>query len=131
MRRAGFDFDAIAEAVGYASRSGAWKAVVKLLEARARETSGDTDHVLAVELERLDAMLRALWPAAAQGDFASIDRVIKIMDQRARFLGLYAPTRAEHSGPNGGAVKMDFSTMSIEDLERIARGSSDVDKRRG
>lgn len=91
-------FDEIAKRVGYANRSGAWKAVMSLLEKRAAESAKDADAVISMELERLDAMLRALWPKVEKGDTAAIDRVIKIQDRRAKYLGLDAPTKTDITG---------------------------------
>jgi len=87
------DFDAIAQQVGYANRSGAWKAVVRLVESRAAESVKDADVIIAMEVERLDAMLMAVWAKAKKGDVAAVDRVLKIQERRAKLLGLDAPTK--------------------------------------
>jgi len=114
LRRSGLDFDAIAKKVGYTNRSGAWKAVCRLLEERARETAADADHIRAVEIERLDALLLAIWGEATRGDPALIDRVLRIMDRRAKLLGLDAPTKQEVSGPDGNAI-----ALQLEARERL------------
>jgi hypothetical protein len=46
-----------------------------------------------LEAERLDAMTAALWPRAMDGDLRATDRILGIMDRRARLLGLDAPRR--------------------------------------
>jgi len=44
--------------------------------------------VLQLELERLDAMQAAIWDDAMNGHLGAIDRVLKIMERRAKLLGL-------------------------------------------
>lgn len=43
---------------------------------------------LALELQRLDALQAALWNEAASGNVAAVDRVLRIMERRARLLNL-------------------------------------------
>lgn len=85
LHRGGADFQAIAEALGYASRSGAWKAVRR---AQARELRSAADALRAVELARLDAMQAELWDKAVVGNLRAVDRVLAIMARRAWLLGL-------------------------------------------
>jgi len=44
--------------------------------------------MLTVELNRLDALQRAVWPAAMAGDSRSVESVLKIMTHRSKLLGL-------------------------------------------
>ena len=90
LRKAGATFEQIARQLGYANAGGAYK----IVQAALRDTvQQPADEVRQLELERLDAMLRALWPAAIQGKWLAVDRCLLIMDRRARLLGLDAPTR--------------------------------------
>jgi hypothetical protein len=52
-----------------------------------------------LELERLDAIHAALWPAATaeQPNLASIDMLLKAMKRRAALLGLDAPAQQQVS----------------------------------
>ena len=52
--------------------------------------------VLKLELERLDAILLSIWKAISQGHLGAIDRAIKIMERRTRYLGLDAPVKQDH-----------------------------------
>ena len=92
LRRAGATYSQIADTLGYATAAGAQKAV----EAGIREVLQEpAQGVLELELSRLDAMLTTLWPKMRQGDMAATDRILRIMDRRARYLGLDAPERHE------------------------------------
>lgn len=79
MRRAGASFDVIAERC-------------KITVERARDTFDRTiatyvsDYTLALEADRLDRLHLAVWPQAAQGDLAAVDRVLKISERRDKVL---------------------------------------------
>ena len=92
LRMAGNIYEDIAQAVGYKSRSAAKNAIKSALRAIDREPAAD---VKALELERLDKILTALWGLVGKGDVQAIDRVIRVMHQRAQYLGLYAPQKLE------------------------------------
>lgn len=107
MRKAGKSYQAIAETLGYASTGGAHKAVHSAL---TKTLSEPADAVRQLELARLDALLEALWPGAtgakaapweedgrpeSEVDVERVDRVLKIMERRAKLLGLDAPTKAD------------------------------------
>lgn len=68
------------------------------------ETNAQTAAIdRAIELERLDTMFQRIWPLAAPAEdqtpnLKAIDRVLKIIDQRARLLGLYSPINQNHTG---------------------------------
>lgn len=92
LRLAGKSFPAIAAEVG-CSTSTAHKAVSDWLERTRKDTAQDAVAVLTLEIERLDTMLAALWPAATAGDCQAVDRCLRIMERRAKLLGLDAPDR--------------------------------------
>jgi hypothetical protein len=92
LRRAGKSFADIAQRLGYASRSNAYTAVMHALRRTLQEPA---DEVRRLEIERLDGLLSGLWERAAAGHLPSVDRVLAIMDRRAKLLGLDAPTRVD------------------------------------
>jgi hypothetical protein len=53
------------------------------------------DEVRTLELERLDRFLSYLWDKIEQGDPVAIDKGLKIMDRRAKYLGLDAPIKQQ------------------------------------
>jgi hypothetical protein len=92
FRRDGCGYQEIADKLGYASKSGAFKAVIAALRQTLQEPA---DAVRQLELERLDAMLHAIWPSAQGGDLKAVDAVVRLMDRRARYLGLDTPQRID------------------------------------
>ena len=81
----GRSYDAIARELGLANRGTAWRTVQRAL--RQRVLAG-VDELRDVELARLDALQTAAWARAEGGDLAAIEAVLRIMDRRARLLGL-------------------------------------------
>ncbi|MCS5478727.1 hypothetical protein NYP18_03565 [Corynebacterium sp. YIM 101645] len=55
----------------------------------------DVDTLRLVELERLDALQRAVWEAALSGDLQAVDRALKVIALRCRLMGLNAPERID------------------------------------
>lgn len=92
LRKAGFTYQRIADSLGYKSASGAHKAVASALKKTLQEPS---DVVRMLEIERLDTMLSSIWSSVKQGQYGAQDRAIKIMERRARLLGLDAPARTD------------------------------------
>ena len=78
-----------------------------------------------LEEERLDRMQAGIWSTAIQGHLGSIDRVLKIMDLRARLLGLYAPVKQSQTTPDGDqpydplAPLREFDALLIRMGERL------------
>jgi hypothetical protein len=92
LRKGGASYDEIAAELGYSNRGGAYKAVSSALRETLREPADD---VRALELDRLDHMMSAVWPAALCGDIAAQQQVLRLMERRAKYLGLDAPARVD------------------------------------
>jgi predicted transcriptional regulator len=121
LRKAGATYEAIATRLGV-THAAVIKMVNKLLAESAAQPAAE---VRELELHRLDTMILGLWQQARAGDVQAIDRVLKIMDRRASYLGLDAPK----------TVKVDitervrqFAEMygldpeeAVAEAERIAR----------
>jgi hypothetical protein len=87
LRKAGATYQQIADKLGI-SLSGAGVCVSRAMDALRLEVKEAAEQVLELELDRLDSMLLGLWDKARRGDTAAIDRVLKIQDRRAKYLGL-------------------------------------------
>jgi hypothetical protein len=92
LRRAGVAYDVIAQNLGYTGASGAWTAVQRALKRTLREAGAE--QVRDQELDRLDRMQQAVWGRALQGDLPAVGTVLRIMERRAKMLGLDAPVTA-------------------------------------
>lgn len=89
LRAAGATYLEVGRALGM-DRSNAHKMVLRAL---ARDHSDAVDDLRRTESERLDRMQRAVWVEATQGNLPAVDRVLRIMERRARLFGLDAPQR--------------------------------------
>lgn len=91
-RRAGMIFDEIAKRTGYANASGAYLAYKRAIK---RTMQQPADELRQQELDRLDRLTLAAWPAAMKGDTKSILAIAKLMERRAKLIGLDKPIKIE------------------------------------
>lgn len=91
LRRAGLTFDVIAQEVGYAAPSGAYHAFTNAL--RRTLNAAGSEELRELEADRLDRLQRFAWTSAAQGNLKAIETILRIMNRRARLLGLDQPLK--------------------------------------
>ena len=103
LRIGGASFDTIASACGYSNGKAAWEAVMDNLRRMVREPAQE---LVSLELTRLDGLFLTAYPLARNGSLTAIDRCIKIMERRARLLGLDLPQQVEIFGKGGGPVQV-------------------------
>jgi len=85
LRMAGAEYADIAKELGYADKSGAWRAVQRSLKAR---TVDAVDRYRMVRYAELESIHRREWPLAMMDDFPAVDRVLKASRERVELLGL-------------------------------------------
>lgn len=101
----------------------AYKDTMRELE-RLRETMHeDCQFVLQVELERLDRLMEAMWSRAADGDEAAIDKVLKIMDRRAKYLGLDARFKVDLTTPVHVTISYDDGPGALDTPDGLTQAS--------
>jgi len=86
MRAMGLDYDFIAKELGYADRSGAWRAVKRGMKRITYEKASTYREMALIEL---DIMAEKLWPAVAAGNFWAINKSLQISEKRLRLVGAY------------------------------------------
>ena len=57
----------------------------KLYQERAAQ---DIAAAKGLDLERIEELITALWPAAKKGQWLAVDRIVALMERKARLLGL-------------------------------------------
>jgi hypothetical protein len=95
---AGRPYAAIAAEVGFAHRATAYKTVQRALAERAVAA---VDQLRRLELDRLDALQAASWESAMSGDLPAVNTVLRVIEARARLLGLLdgpRPLTRDHFG---------------------------------
>ena len=95
LRMAGATLNDIAKQLGFKSDAGAYKSVMRELEATAQAQGAGTEAVRQLELKRLDQMQFPLWPAVLSGDTTATTTALRIQERRASLLGLDAPKQIE------------------------------------
>lgn len=83
----GVSYETIADELGYADRSGAWRAVRAALD---RHEAPAVKEKRDLENARYDRIQTALWPLATADppDLKAIDRLLRLFERRAKLNGL-------------------------------------------
>lgn len=89
----------------WAHQDVAW--VIDKLRQDVSESAAD---VIAMENARLDALLAALWPQALRGNARSIEVALKIMERRAKMLGLDEAVKVDWRVEIGGLIAAGLVT---------------------
>ncbi len=110
MRRQGMTYRAIAAAM-HLSDMAIRKMVKKVIARTIERTNESIGEVKAIEIERLDQLLAAVWDDSMSGDTRSAGIALKIMERRAALLGLDAPKTSK--------VDVDVSTDIDDQIGRI------------
>ena len=67
------------------------------LAERGREHPQGREALVALECDRLDAMLSAVWDKATTGDAKAVEFALKISERRVKLLGLEQPAKGDHA----------------------------------
>lgn len=94
LRKAGASYRAIGQRLQI-SRQQALNDVRFELHELARKRERTTELLRQMELERSDALTLAVWPKVREGHLGAISTVLRVMEHRAKLLGLYAPQQVE------------------------------------
>lgn len=124
LRRAGLGWDAIAQQLGYSDPGHAYRRFMAVMVDYPRE---DAEAARDLEADRYDQLQRAIWAKCLAGDTWAIDRALKIMDQRARLLGLNAPIRQQievlTESTVDAAIRELESQLAAREVDGAARRS--------
>lgn len=94
LRLAGATYQAIGDALGV-SQAAAYKAIRRVLEKTVQQSTESADELRQVEITRLDMLYLKMSPLADSGSMGAVDRCLRIMERRARLLGLDAPAKTD------------------------------------
>ncbi len=97
LRRDGKSYSKIGEELG-CSATRAHKIVTEELQKVRDKLTEETSEVKTLELQRLDELFVIAFERAEAGNLSAIDRCIRLMERRARLLGLDMPEKMEHIG---------------------------------
>lgn len=127
LRLAGVTWDNIAQAVGYASRGAAYAAYQRGLKRTLQEPS---DEIRVQERERLDRLTQFWYPkvfdpnSTLDDSAKATEKVLKIMERRAKYLGLDDQTVKHEVTINEGGSEIDERVRQLAQL--VARNRIDA-----
>lgn len=111
----GKSYRVIGEALGVAPMT-----AFRDVEAHAREIQQPVaEQVRKQEVARLDALLDNLWPRVEQGDDKAVANVLRVMDRRAKLLGLDAPAKQDIT-----VQQVDPKDIELAELIREAQAKA-------
>lgn len=113
-RQTGLSYREIGKRMGI-SGEGARKCVVRAMDRLRPVVEERAEEVRELELARLDIATQGLMPKVEDGNAQAVDKLVKVMERRARLLGLDAPTKSQ--------INVDVTTLTDEQLEALARGT--------
>lgn len=96
LREQGATYEQISTTLGV-SKKRAYEDVRDALKEITREPAED---LFKIELQRLDRLWQVAFKAALSGDMTAMDRAIKLIDRRAKLLGLDAPKELKINAEN-------------------------------
>ncbi len=119
LRIAGATYEKIAGVLGLRTRAGAYKAVARGLAMVEKETREASENLRALEVARLDRMQVGVWAAARSGDVKAIAAALKIMERRAKLLGIDAASGVSvNVGKGGGDDESPDANVVVVEITR-------------
>ncbi len=116
FRAEGLGYAEIGARLGVATSTAHAYVVEALAEVRER-LADSADEVRLLELRRLDDMFAAHWPSRA--NVRNAETLLRIMERRARMLGLDAPIAFAPMGSPPDPGDADLSLLTIEQLREL------------
>jgi len=116
LRKAGKSLRQISELLGY-SHEMVRKDINSVIQSIVTETKDLATDMITLELARLNDLQFAVWPDARKGDRKCIDTMLRIMERRAKLLGLDTPVTTK--AVNVTLTHAELQAMSDEELQRM------------
>lgn len=111
LRLQGWEFDAIAERCGYASRSGAYNTWKRHLRSMSRPALEDARRESEMRLNRA---IRLLEPKLVQSDPRAMEALAKLEERRAKLFGMDAPS--EQAGVSAQPIIREYQPGIVESV---------------
>lgn len=123
LRMEGKTFSEIARELGYNSQQAAHDAVKRALDSTLRESA---DRLRELELARLDVLWQIQYLNAQGGDVQAMAACMKIMERRAKLLGLDAPVKVDNNVTTNDGVLVVGPVMSPEEWTAAAKANQEA-----
>lgn len=77
-----------------------------------------------LDLDRLDRAIKGIEQAIDMGDPQAINALVRVLDRRAKLLGIDAPARSEVTGRDGAPLVEEATPQRIRDVMRARFGGN-------
>jgi len=94
LRKAGATYQQIGAQMGVSDVT-AYRVIRRAVERLNKLVGDEATGMRRLELERLDQIMLSIWPHVKRGNLQAIDRALKCMERRSRYLGLDQPVKIE------------------------------------
>ncbi len=118
LRATGASYDGIGRGMGI-SKTRAYQLVMAGMAKLDEELKATVTGMRALELLRLDAIAYAHWPERANPRHADV--ILRVMERRAKLLGLDAPQKVAQTSPAGDEMSpaLDLSKLTDGELNAM------------
>jgi hypothetical protein len=124
LRKEGSTYEEIGKTLSISTQR-AHKIVTSELTRIRKETAEETDELRTLELQRLDAMFMVCYRDAQEGDYPAVDRCLKIMERRAKLLGLDMPVKIAQTDSDGNDILVSREWIQIRGVVLEALDAGD------
>ena len=121
LRTEGHSLEEIAAQLGYADKASVHNAITRTID---RHEAAAVDEYRDLEAARLNELQQAIWPLATAGDIPAVTACVRIIDRRAKLLGLDAPVLVD---VNATAATVDLDA-AVARLMEVARSQPATDQ---
>lgn len=129
LKKSGASWEEISSIVGFPSAKAAYVDAYRYMtKAATILTKEQREEVLAIELDRLDSLLQAVWADAMTGDTKAVDSALKVINVRAKLLSLDQLTMTAGSITNNTVVVTGNSQDFIRSLKLVDGYEEAVDE---
>lgn len=117
LRIQGYTYQTIAEHIGI-TKGTAHKWVSQAMRASAEASERDALSELGVDLARIDIAMKKVMALVERSDLAAVDRLIRLIDRRAKLLGLDATDREPDDSLSEEEIQRELNGLINEEVER-------------
>jgi len=126
MRKAGYGQREIADQLGIAV-STVCKDLQFALEEYGAATAREVSEMRALDNARIEEMIKAIWLKAKSGQVTAIDRVVKLLERRAKLNGLDGVVKVAPTDPTGENPYRGYTDAELmREIAAIASGQTDA-----
>lgn len=126
-RLEGLTWQEVAEYAGYANASSA-KVEVRAYLQRASLVLTDEEKLehLHMEVDRLGTLQRAIWDKALEGDIKAVDACVRIINTRAKLLGLETLHETRQTTHKTLIITSDGMAGALQEIAEPIQGELDA-----